>query len=683
MSHSPFPHVFAPLDLGFTQLKNRIMMGSMHTGLEEIGEAGYQKMAAYFAERAKGGVGMIMTGGIAPNPDSNGATGQGDSDSSMLYREDQVPQHRLLTQAVKTADPDCKMCMQILHPGALARNANPVSPSGIRSRISPIAPREMSTEDIERTIADFANCAKLAQQAGYDGVEIIGSAGYLISTFLLEKTNKRTDQWGGSYANRMRFAIEIIKRVRQAVGNEFILIYRIAAMDMMEDGSSWEEVVTLGKEIEQAGATIISTHFTWHEARIPTIATRVPRAAFASVTGRLRKELSIPLITSNRINTGKTAEDVLAKGWADIVSLGRPLLADPEFVAKAKSGRSDEINTCIGCNQACLDHTFSGQRVSCLVNPRACYETEISITATKNAKHIAVVGAGPAGLSFAITAAQRGHQVTLFEAAPAIGGHFNLAKVIPGKEEFHETVRYYNRQIELLNIDLRLNTRVGIKELQQWDEVVIATGIKPRTPAIEGISHDKVFSYQQAILAPERIGQRVAIIGAGGIGFDVAELLAHAGVSASLDVDVFAREWGIDFANHPRGGVAGMTPQFETSGREIHLLQRKDTRLGKSLGLTTGWAHRISLERKGVKMMTGVQYQRIDDQGLHILHQEEGKVLQVDAIVICAGQESDNALYTELSANRNNVHLIGGAELATEIDAKRAIEQGLRLAVSL
>ncbi|CAA0093362.1 2,4-dienoyl-CoA reductase [Zhongshania aliphaticivorans] len=681
--HSQYPSIFQPLDLGFTQLKNRIMMGSMHTGLEEVGEPGYQKMATYFAERAKGGVGMIMTGGIAPNPESNVSMMDQESDSAMLYREDQVHQHSLVTTAVKEAAPDCKMCMQILHPGPVTANPDAVSPSGIRSPLGTPNPKIMTEADIEKTISDFANCAALAQKASYDGVEIIGSAGYLISTFLVEKTNQRTDRWGGSYENRMRLAIEVIKRVRQTVGENFIIVYRIAAMEMMEDGSSWDEVVRLAKEIEKHGATIISTHFTWHESRVPTIATRVPRAAFASVTGRLRKEISIPVITSNRINTPETAEDVLAKGWADIVSMGRPMLADPEFVNKTSTGREDEINTCIGCNQACLDHTFQGKRVTCLVNPRACYETEINITPAATSKRIAVVGAGPAGLSFAITAAQCGHKVTLFEASDAIGGHFNMAKVIPGKEEFHETIRYYNRQIELNNIELRLNTYVDADALQDWDEVVIATGIKPRVPEIKGIDNAKVFNYRDAILHPERIGKRVAIVGAGGIGFDVAELLSHAGVSAGLDIDVFAREWGIDFKNHPRGGVAGVEPQVETSGREIYLLQRKAQSVGRTLGTTTGWAHKLSLRRKGVHMLAGVQYEGIDDQGLHIQYQNEAQTLDVDSIVICAGQESDNALYRAIKSKRDNVHLIGGAELAMEIDAKRAIDQGFRLAISL
>lgn len=681
-SNQPYPHVFSPLDLGFTQLKNRIMMGSMHTGLEDFGVEGYEKMAAYFAERAKGGVGMIMTGGISPNME-----GLYGAESSALFKPEQVAMHRQVTDAVKAAAPDCKMCMQILHAGSIAPTPDAVSPSGIQSPISPVVPRELSDDDIERTINDFVNCAQLAQQAGYDGIEIIGSAGYLISTFLLDKTNQRDDQWGGSYQNRMRLACEVVRRVRAAVGNEFIVIFRIAAMEMMDDGSSWEEVVTLAKAIEAEGATIISTHFTWHQAQVPTISTRVPRAAFASVTGKLRKELSIPVITSNRFNTPEVAEEVLTQGLADIVSMGRPMLADSEFVNKASSNRADEINTCIGCNQACLDHIFSHKRASCLVNPRACHETELNYLPVTESKRIAVVGAGPAGLSFAVTAAQRGHKVTLFEAGGEIGGHFNMAKKIPGKEEFYETLRYFTRQIELHNVELQLNTKFDLTLLKGWDEVVVATGIKGRIPAIEGVDHAKVVTYAEAINDLKPIGNKVAIIGAGGIGFDVAELLSHKGVSASLDVNVFAREWGIDFDNHPRGGVQGVEPQVETSDRDIFLLQRKTTSVGKTLGKTTGWAHKISLLRKGVEMVAGVSYQKIDDAGLHITVNDEPRVLDVDHVIMCAGQESENTLYQQLLSSdeidTTKLHLIGGAEVAVEIDAKRAIDQGCRLAAVL
>lgn len=680
-AHPQFPTLFSPLDLGFTQLKNRILMGSMHTGLEEMGPEGFKRMAAYYAERAAGGVGMIITGGNAPNQESALAPGE----YGAFDRDDLVPMHRQVTDAVHDAASDCKICLQILHAGNLAYSEDPVAPSAVQSPINPRMPREMTAEDIEGTVNDFVACALRAQAAGYDGVEIIGSAGYLLSTFLLEKTNQRTDAWGGSYENRMRFPVEIVRRIRAAVGEDFLLIYRIAAMEMMEDGSSWEEVVTLGKAVEAAGASIMSTHFVWHQAQVPTIATRVPRAAFAGVTGRLRKELSLPMITSNRINMPQVAEDVLAVGHADITSMGRPMLADSQLARKAKEGRVDEINTCIACNQACLDHAFRGKTVSCLVNPRACHETELNYLPTENPQRIAVVGAGPAGLAFATTAAERGHHVALFEAEEELGGHFNLALRIPGKEEFSETVRYYKRQMELHGVELRLGTRVAAADLigDEWDAVIVATGLRPRDAQIEGIDHPMVMGYTEAIRAERPLGKSVAIIGAGGIGFDVAELASHAGTSAALDKDVFAREWGVDFANHPRGGVAGVTPAPECADREIFLLQRKPTSPGRGLGPTTGWAHKLALKRRGVHMLKGVQYNRIDDNGLHITVDEEPALLPVDTVIVCAGQESERGLYDELAALRENVHLIGGADVAAEIDAKRAIDQACRLAASI
>jgi len=684
-SSTPYSQLFTPLDLGFTQLKNRILMGSMHTGLEELGVDGYTKLAAYFAERARGGVGMIITGGTAPNEVSQPLG----CEQAALYKPEQVAQHQLITHSVKEAASDCKICLQILHAGSLAHGPRAVAPSPIPSPISRSVPRELTDEEIEQTIDDMVNCAQLAQQAGYDGVEIIGSAGYLISSFLLEKTNKRTDRWGGSYANRMRLALEVVSRVRAAVGPHFILIFRLATMEMMEDGSSWEEVVTLTKAIERAGVTIISTHFTWHQAQVPTISTRVPRAAFARVTGRLRREVSVPLITSNRINTPETAEQVLSDQHADIISMGRPMLADPEFANKAKNNQAELINTCIGCNQACLDHAFEHKRVSCLVNPRACHETELNYHATQNTKRIAVVGAGPAGLAFSVTAAQRGHQVTLFEAGNEIGGHFNLAKRIPGKEEFYETLRYYQKQIEIFGIELKLNQPVSAAALRagDWQEIVVATGIKGRTPAIAGIDHPMVMNYTDAIIGSQPLGDKVAVIGAGGIGFDVAELASHKGVSASVDGNIFAREWGIDFDNHPRGGVAGVTPVVAKADREVYLLQRKTTSIGKGLGKTTGWAHKISLQRKDVHMIKGVEYKKIDDEGLHISIDGQAQILAVNSVIICAGQESERHLYDQLltsqSADGASIHLIGGADIAHEIDAKHAINQGSRLAADI
>jgi 2,4-dienoyl-CoA reductase (NADPH2) len=672
-----YPTLFSPLDLGFTQLKNRALMGSMHTGLEEKGQEGMERMAAYFAERARGGVGMIITGGISPNEEGGGG--------SKLATAEEATQHRMITDAVHAADADVKICMQILHAGPLAHSAKVVAPSAVKSRISPITPQALDEEGVQKQIDDFANCASRAKEAGYDGVEIIGSAGYLLSTFLVEKTNRRTDQWGGSYENRMRFPVEVVRRVREAVGDKFIVIFRIAAMDMLEGGMSWDEVVQLAKKVEHVGANIISTHFTWHESAVPTISTRVPRAAFAGVTGRLRKELNIPTITSNRINMPDIAEKVLADGDADIISMARPMLADSDIILKAMEGREDEINTCIACNQACLDHTFTGQEVSCLVNPRACHETELKYEMTTTPKNIVVVGAGPAGMAYATTAAERGHQVTLIDAGEEIGGQFNLAKRIPGKEEFYETMRYFNRMVEVHNIDLRLNTVATADMLKagNFDEVVIATGIEPRTPDIEGIDHPKVVSYIDVIKGNVAVGQSVAVMGAGGIGFDVSELILHEGKSAAIDLGVFAKEWGIDFENHPRGGVTGVVPEVAKNDREVFLLQRKSTPVGRGLGKTTGWTHRMSLARRAVKMINGVDYVRIDDNGLHMLVDHKPVLLEVDTIIVCAGQLPLRKLYDELLGGDVNVSLIGGAYEAAELDAKAAINQACYLAAAV
>ena len=674
--HNKYPLLFTPLDLGFTQLKNRALMGSMHTGLEEV-EGGFERLAAYFAERARGGVGMIITGGISPNEEG----GMGSEMSTPEHASD----HRQVTEAVHAVDPNIKICMQILHAGPLAETSKLVGPSAVRSRLSPLVPNELDETGVQKQINDHVNCAKMAQLAGYDGVEIIGSAGYLLSTFLVEKTNQREDQWGGSYENRMRFPLEIMRRCRAEVGENFILIFRIAAMDMLQGGMSWDEVVLLAKAMEKAGATIISTHFTWHESTVPTIATMVPRAAFSGVTGRLRKELGIPTITSNRINMPDVAEKVLEDGDADIVSMARPMLADAELILKAFEGREDEINTCIACNQACLDHGFEGKEISCLVNPRACHETLLNYAVTSAPKKIAVVGAGPAGLAYATVAAGRGHSVTLYDAGSEIGGQFNLAKQIPGKEEFYETLRYYARMLEVNQVDVHLNTTVCADDLTSvgYDHVVVATGISPRIPDLEGIDHPKAVSYVDVIRGNVEVGKTVAVMGAGGIGFDVSELIMHSGISAAMDKDVFAREWGVDFINHPRGGVTGVSPQVEAADRQVFLLQRKSTRVGRGLGKTTGWTHRMSLAKRGVQMMNGLEYLRIDDQGLHISVEGVPQVLAVDTVIICAGQLPKRSLYDDLARTKIATSLIGGAFEAAELDAKAAIKQASELAAAV
>nr|WP_314480480.1 NADPH-dependent 2,4-dienoyl-CoA reductase [uncultured Pseudomonas sp.] len=678
MTDTRYPHLLAPLDLGFTTLRNRTLMGSMHTGLEER-PGGFERMAAYFAERAQGGVGLMVTGGIAPNEE--GAVYAG---AAKLTTEAEAEQHRIVTQAVHAAG--AKICLQILHAGRYAYSPRQVAPSAIQAPINPFKPRELDEAGIEKQIADFAQCALLAQKAGYDGVEVMGSEGYFINQFLAAHTNHRTDRWGGSYANRMRLAVDIVSRVRGAVGPNFIIIFRLSMLDLVEGGSTWDEIQTLAKAIEQAGATLINTGIGWHEARIPTIATKVPRAAFSKVTAKLRGAVGIPLITTNRINTPEVAEAVLAEGDADMVSMARPFLADPAFVNKAAAGRAEEINTCIGCNQACLDHTFGGKLTSCLVNPRACHETELNYLPVRMAKRIAVVGAGPAGLAAATVAAERGHVVTLFESASEIGGQFNVAKRVPGKEEFSETLRYFRNKLHSTGVDVRLNTRVDVPALVAggYDEIILATGILPRAPAIAGITHPKVLSYLDVLLERKPVGKTVAVIGAGGIGFDVSEYLVHQGVSTSLDREAFWKEWGIDTHLEARGGVAGITPQPHAPARQVYLMQRKTSKVGDGLGKTTGWIHRTGLKNKQVKMLNGVEYLAIDDAGLHVrIGGGEPQVLAVDNVVICAGQDPLRELQDGLVAARQSVHLIGGADVAAELDAKRAIDQGSRLAAEL
>ena len=690
MHHSsPYPHLLAPLDLGFTTLKNRVLMGSMHTGLED-GRKHFPAMAAYFGKRARGGVGLMVTGGFAPN-----IAGWTKPFAGMLASAGAARRHKQVTDAVHAEGG--KIALQILHTGRYGYHPFCVAPSRYRSPISPFSPRELSVGGIERQIRAFVRCALLARDAGYDGVEIMGSEGYFINQFLVTHTNQRSDDWGGSYANRMRLAVEIVRRTREAVGPDFILIYRLSIIDLIPDGSSWEEVVLLAKAIEAAGATLINSGIGWHEARVPTIATSVPRGAFTWVTKKLRTELraaglTIPLIASNRINTPEVAEETLQDGCADMVSMARPFLADPDFVNKAAQGRGQDINTCIACNQACLDHAFKGKLASCLVNPRAGHETELIINFARAKKRVAVVGAGPAGLAAATTLAQRGHEVTLYDSAAQIGGQFNLAKRVPGKEEFFETLRYFGRRIEQTGIDLKLNTRVTADELlaQKFDEVILATGVTPRNPRIPGQEHPGVLSYIDVLLGRKPVGQRVALIGAGGIGFDVAEFLVTApGQLTALDLPAWLAEWGVADPGEVRGGV--VRPQVTPPERLVTLLQRKPGKLGAGLGKTTGWIHRAALKMKNVEMLSGVNYERIGegrDGGLalfisHGEKRENAIVLAVDNIVLCAGQEPLRELLEPLRAAGVKAHLIGGADEATELDAKRAIDQGTRLAAAL
>jgi 2,4-dienoyl-CoA reductase (NADPH2) len=667
----PYPHLLNPLDLGFTTLRNRVLMGSMHTGLEDIPDS-HHRMAAFYAARAKGGVGLIVTGGFAPNRDSIVMQG-----ASILNNEEEALRHRVITEAVHQYG--AKICVQILHTGRYAYSKSPVAPSAIKAPINPATPRALTDEDIQQTIADYAQCAAMCQFAGYDGVEIMGSEGYLINQFIAPATNHREDRWGGSFDNRIRFGLDVIRAVRARAGANFIIIFRLSMLDLVEGGSTWDEVVALAKEVEKAGATIINTGVGWHEARIPTIATMVPRGAYAWVTRRLMGQVKIPQITTNRINDPQLAEDILARGDADMVSMARPFLADAEFVNKAAAGRADAINTCIACNQACLDHIFSRQLCSCLVNPYACHETDVEVLPTGAPKKVAVVGAGPAGLAAATTLAEREHKVTLIDAAPEIGGQFNLARRIPGKEEFGETLRYFGTRLKDLQVEVQLNRRVAGADLSRFDHVVLATGITPRTPAIPGIDHPKVAGYVDLIEGRKTAGGKVAVVGAGGIGFDVAEFLTHA-KGFDNAIDAYRKEWGIDpnyGAN--RGGLAA--PQMPPTPREVWLLQRKTTKVGDGLAKTTGWARRMLLQKRGVHMLGGVEYLRIDDAGLHIRVNNEERILPVDTVVICAGQEPRRELIAGLEAAGIPHTLIGGADVAAELDAKRAIWQATEFAV--
>ncbi|MET9547131.1 NADPH-dependent 2,4-dienoyl-CoA reductase [Streptomyces sp. NPDC006627] len=672
---SRYPNLLNPLDLGFTTLPNRVLMGSMHVGLEEAPN-GFERMAAFYAARARGGVGLIVTGGIAPNDAGRPYPG-----GAKMTTEAEAAQHAGITAAVHAEGG--RIAMQILHFGRYAYHPDLVAPSAIQAPISPSVPRALTDDEVEQTIEDFVRAAELAKLAGYDGVEIMGSEGYLINEFIAAPTNQRTDRWGGAYENRIRFPVEIVRRVRERVGTDFILIYRLSMLDLIPGGSTLEEVVHLAKEIEAAGATIINTGIGWHEARIPTIATSVPRGAYTFVTKKVMGEVSVPLVTTNRINTPDLAEQLLADGAADMVSLARPLLADPDFVAKARAEQSEAINTCIGCNQACLDHTFNLQITSCLVNPRACHETELVLAPTRTKKRVAVVGAGPAGLAFAVSAAERGHDVTLFDAASEIGGQLNVARKVPGKEEFDETLRYFRTQLRLRGVTVRLNTVVNADDLtdEDYDEVVVATGVTPRTPEIPGIDHPSVVGYLDVLRDGAPVGERVAIVGAGGIGFDVAEYLTDGGEKASLDPATYFRQWGVDMDYRERGGLT--RPERPAPPRTVHLLQRKASKVGQGLGKTTGWIHRTELRHRGVTMVAGASYDLIDDAGLHITVDGVSSVIPVDTVVLCTGQEPRRGLYEELLAAGRSVHLIGGADIAAELDAKRAIKQGTELAAAL
>ncbi len=677
MPHSLYPHVFEPLDLGFTTLKNRVLMGSMHTGLEETRD--WPRVAAFYAARARGGAALIVTGGMAPNKEGGvfpGAAG--------LFTDTDIENHRIVTDAVHQAGG--KIAMQILHAGRYAYSPDCVAPSPVKSPISPFPPKELDEEGIEKQIADMVTAAVRARGAGYDGVEIMGSEGYFINQFLVTHTNKRSDRWGGAYENRMRLAIEVVRRVREAVGADFIIIFRLSMIDLVPNGSTHAEVVQLAQAVEAAGATILNTGIGWHEARIPTIATSVPRKGFAWVTKKLMGKVGIPVITSNRINMPDVAEDILAEGAADMVSMARPFLADADFVAKAEQGRADEIALCIACNQACLDHTFSGKLTSCLVNPRACHETELTYNATETAKTIAIVGGGAAGLATAMIAAERGHKVTLFEKSAALGGQLKMAREIPGKEEFKALTRWFETMMERHQIDVRLNSDPEADDLGSYDEVVIATGVRPRDPEIEGQNGPNVLSYIDVLAGKAPVGKRVAVIGAGGIGFDVAEFLVHEGPSPTEEPQLWRKEWGVSDPEIDRGGLAPEGPQPDAAAREVVLLQRKPEKPGKRLGKTTGWIHRAALKMKGVKMIAGVNYERIDADGLHITFgeaRENPTLIEVDTVVLCAGQTPERSLADRLIAKGLAPHVIGGADVAAELDAKRAIDQGARLAATL